>query len=125
MAISIKSTDIGRPDGFNSAAYKSNGLVFTSGNVGIDYSTGEYPEALEDQVHNCFKNLKQTLEGSGSSLEKVLKALVFVSNGDNVAKINEIYQTYFTGRPARACVIVQFPNPKILIEVECVAEASE
>lgn len=122
--IQIKSSDIGRPEGFNSAAYKSNGLVYTSGNVGIDYTTGQYPESLEDQIHNAFQNLKGALEGSGSSIDKVIKVLLFINDGSYIEKVNELYQQVFISRPARSCVIVLFPNKNIKIELECVAEAS-
>lgn len=122
--IRISNTEVGRPEGFNSAAVKTNGLVFTSGNVGIDYTTGEYPESVEEQAHNAFKNLEATLKTSGSSLSQVVKVLLFISNGEDGPKINEIYTKYFSEKPCRACVIVQFPNPKIKLELECVAEHS-
>lgn len=89
----------------------------------MDYATGTYPEDLEQQIHNAFNNLKATLEGAGSSIEKVLKVLLFISDGLYINKINEIYQQVFVSRPARSCVIVLFPNKSIMLELECVAEA--
>lgn len=65
------------------------------------------------------------LKASGSSLDKVLKVLLFVAHPADAAKVNEVYAKYFTTKPARSCIVVGFPNPEIKVELECVAEYKE
>lgn len=104
-----------------SPAYKLNGHVFTSGSVGTD-ETGNIPDSVEEQTENAIKNLEAVLKFSGLDLKRVLKVLLFISDGTNAAAVNKVYSKYFINQPARSCVIVQFPNPLIKVELECVAE---
>ncbi|CAN3359184.1 protein Mmf1p, mitochondrial [Diutina catenulata] len=114
--------DVGRKENkILSPAYKSNGQVFTSGNVGND-ENGAFPGEIEEQTVLAIENLEKTLKASNSGLDKVLKVLLFISNGDDFGKVNEIYHKYFPHCPARSCVVVQFPNQQIKVELECVAE---
>lgn len=107
---------------FLSASYKLNGHVFTSGCVGTDPKTGELPESVAEQTENVIANLKTVLEASDSNINRVLKALLFVSADADMAVVNKIYTLHFVNKPARSCVIVSFPNPAIKVELECVAE---
>lgn len=104
-----------------SPAYKSNGHVFTSGNVGA-LPDGSYPEDAGKQAVLAIENLKKLLEASGPSLDKVLKVLLFISDKADAAAINKVYASYFTTAPARSCVIVAFPDERIKVELEAVAE---
>lgn len=103
-----------------SPAFKSNGHVFTSGSVGNN-DKGEFPEDVAEQTELAIKNLEKVLVASGSSLDKVLKVLLFISNGADAPKVNEVYHKYFPHAPARSCIIVAFPNNKIKVELESVA----
>ena len=107
-----------------SPAYKSNGHVFTSGCVG-NRADGTYGETVEEQTELAITNLKAVLKASGSSLDRVLKVLLFVRNPEDAPKVNAVYATHFTHKPARSCVVVLFPGPQILVELECVAEYDE
>ncbi|SGZ53803.1 CIC11C00000005115 [Sungouiella intermedia] len=104
-----------------SPAWKLNGHVFTSGCLGTDAS-GNLPESVEQQTENAIKNLEAVLKFSGLGLNRVLKVLLFISNGDDAAVVNKVYAKYFLNKPARSCVILQFPNPNVKVELECVAE---
>lgn len=104
-----------------SPAYKLNGHVFTSGSIGTNES-GELPVSVEEQTENAIKNLESVLKFSGSDLKRVLKVLLFISDGKDAATVNKVYAKYFVNQPARSCVIVQFPNSNIKVELECVAE---
>ncbi|KAH3679165.1 hypothetical protein WICMUC_001176 [Wickerhamomyces mucosus] len=106
-------------------AYKSNGHVFTSGSVGSDPVTKEIPEDVAQQTENAILNLEHVLKHSGSSLDKVFKVLLFVSDGSFGPIVNEIYHKYFPHQPARSCIVVGFPNKKIKVELEAVAEYKE
>lgn len=107
--------------GLLSPAYKLNGHVFTSGCLGTD-STGFLPENVELQTENAIKNLEAILKFSGSDLNRVLKVLLFISDRDDAAVVNKIYAKHFVNLPARSCVVVQFPNPNVKVELEVVAE---
>lgn len=124
VAERITFEQIGKPanNPLLSPAWKTTGLVFTSGATGVDYSTNTLPEDLAEQTENTIKNLKEVLEAAGSSLDKVLKVLLLISDGKDAKIVNEIYGKYFTNKPARSCIIVGFPNPKLKVEIECVAE---
>lgn len=104
-----------------SPAMKSNGHVFTSGALGVD-ANGKMPEDVAEQTELAIKNLEKVLIASGSSLDKVLKVLLFVADGSYAAEVNKVYAKYFTTQPGRSCIVVGFPNPKVKVELECVAE---
>ncbi len=106
-----------------SQAIVSNCLVFTSGQIPVNPVTGEIPNIIEDQANQVFTNLKNLLEASGTSIEKVIKTTVFIKDMNDFAVINKIYETYFTKPyPARSCVEVSKLPKDVLIEVEAVAE---
>lgn len=104
-----------------SPAWKLNGHVFTSGCLGTD-ATGNLPESVEQQTENAIKNLEAVLKFSGLNLNRVLKVLLFISDRNDAAVVNKVYAKYFVNQPARSCVILQFPNPNIKVELECIAE---
>lgn len=103
-----------------SPAYKSNGHVFTSGSVGAD-ADGSFPESVELQTELAIKSLEKVLVASGSSLDKVMKVLLFIADRKDAAAINKVYTQYFPHAPSRSCVIVGFPNEQIKVELEVVA----
>ena len=100
----------------------AGGFVFLSGQLGMN-ADGTLPEAFEAQAHNCFKNLRAILEEGGSSLAKVVKATVFLSDLENFAACNAIYAEYFTEPfPARSCFEVGRLPKDALVEIEVIAE---
>ena len=108
-----------------SQAVKTGGLIFTSGMIPIDPATNTLVEGgIEVQTERALENVKALLEASGTSLDKVVKTVVFIKNMDDFAKVNEIYAKYFTGNfPARSCVEVARLPKDVLIEMEAIAEA--
>ena len=107
-----------------SQAVKTGNLLFTSGMIPIDPATGQLVEGgIEVQAEQALKNIKNLVEASGSSLEKVVKTVVFIKNMDDFAKVNEIYSKYFVSDcPARSCVEVARLPKDVLIEIEAIAE---
>ena len=106
-----------------SQAQIAGGLVFTSGQSGIDPATGILQEGVEAQAHQVFKNLSALLEAAGSSMSKVVRTCVFIKDMNDFGKINEIYATYFNEPfPARSCVEVARLPKDALIECELIAE---
>lgn len=121
-ATRVNAEDVGAKDnGLLSPAFVSNGHVFTAGQVGIDNATGACPELVEEQTELAIANLKTVLEAAGSSLDKVFKVLLFISNPLDGPKVNEIYKKYFPQKPARSCVVVAFPMSALKVELEVVA----
>lgn len=104
---------------------KNSQTLYTSGCVGSDPKTGEIPDCIEAQTRNALENLKAILKAGGSSLDSVLKVLIFVSHGTYAAGFNKVYKEYFPGKPARSCVVVAFPDPSLKVELECVAAVEE
>ena len=109
-----------------SQAVKVGNLLFTSGMIPINPETNTLVEGgIEVQAEQAFKNIKNLLEAAGSSVDKVVKTVVFIKdkNMDDFAKVNEIYAKYFTDNyPARSCVEVARLPKDVLIEIEAVAE---
>ena len=106
-----------------SQAIKTNGLVFTSGQIAIDPATGNVEaDTIEGQTEQVMQNLKNLLEASGSSLEKAVKTVCFLADMNDFAAFNAIYGKYFTGKPARSCVAVKSLPKNDLCEVEVIAE---
>ena len=106
-----------------SQAIKTNGLVFTSGQIAINPATGNVEaNTIEGQTEQVMQNLKNLLEASGSSLEKAVKTVCFLADMNDFAAFNAIYGKYFTGKPARSCVAVKSLPKNVLCEVEVIAE---
>ncbi len=106
-----------------SQAIKTNGLVFTSGQIAINPATGNVEaDTIEGQTEQVMQNLKNLLEASGSSLEKAVKTVCFLADMNDFAAFNAIYGKYFTGKPARSCVAVKSLPKNVLCEVEVIAE---
>ena len=105
-----------------SQAVETDGMIFTSGQLGMDPSTGELKTGIEAQTAAALDNLKAILESEGLSLENVVKTMVFISDMDKFSAVNEVYKTYFTGSfPARSCIEAARLPKNALVEIEAVA----
>jgi 2-iminobutanoate/2-iminopropanoate deaminase len=104
-------------------AIRVNGLVFTAGQIPIDPKTGNLVEGgIAAQTRQVLENLKGVLEASGSSLDRVLKATVFLKNMADFAAMNEVYAEYLgNSKPARSTVAVAELPRGALIEIDLVA----
>lgn len=108
-----------------SQAVKAGDMIFTSGMIPIDPATNTLVEGgIEVQAKQAISNLKALLEAAGSSMDKVVKTVVFIKNMDDFGKVNEIYSSFFTENcPARSCVEVARLPKDVLIEIEAIALA--
>lgn len=105
-------------------AIKTNGFVFTSGQIAINPQTGNVEATtIEGQTEQVMKNLGAILAEAGSSFDKVVKTVCFLADMGDFAAFNEIYGKYFTSKPARSCVAVKTLPKNVLVEVEVIAEA--
>ena len=100
-------------------------LLFVSGQGARDPKTGKFPEGpFGDQVKQCLDNLKAVLEAAGSSLDRVLKCTVFLTDIANFQAMNEVYHTYFpVDPPTRTTVAVKDLPGNSPVEIECIAYA--
>ena len=106
-----------------SQAMVTGGLLFTSGQIGLDPASGESAgDTVEAQAEQVMRNLAAVLKEAGSSFEKVVKTTCFLADMGDFAAFNAIYARYFTGKPARSCVAVKTLPKGMLVEVECIAE---
>lgn len=107
-----------------SQAIEVNGMLYTSGMIPINPATGELVTgSVEAQAEQALTNLKSLIEASGSSMDKVVKTVVFIKDMNDFAKINGIYEKYFTAPfPARSCVEVARLPKDVAIEVEAIVE---
>ena len=97
-------------------------LVFTSGQIPIDPTTGNVDaQGITEQTEQVMKNLEAVLTAAGSSFEKAVKTTCFLSDMADFAAFNEVYAKYFTEKPARSCVAVKSLPKGVLVEVEVIA----
>lgn len=105
-------------------AIKTNGFVFTSGQIAINPQTSNVEATtIEGQTEQVMKNLGAILAEAGSSFDKAVKTVCFLADMGDFAAFNEIYGKYFTSKPARSCVAVKTLPKNVLVEVEVIAEA--
>ena len=101
-------------------------LVFTSGQIPLDPSTGAVVEGgIAEQAERVMQNLAAVLEAAGSSFDRAIKTTCFLADMSDFATFNEVYAKYFTSAPARSCVAVKTLPKGVLVEVEVIAEITE
>ena len=105
-----------------SQAIQFSGLLFVSGQVGLDPDTGEFVEGgIEEQTEQVLKNLTAIIEESGMSLKDVLKCSCFLKSMDDFVAFNAIYDKYFGANPpARETVEVARLPKDALVEVSAI-----
>ncbi len=108
-----------------SQAIKANGFVFVSGQIPLDPATQQLVDGdVAAQTERVLQNLSGILKAAGSSLERVVKAGVFLKNMSDFAAMNEVYGRYFTqSPPARATVEVARLPMDVLVEIDVIAVA--
>ncbi len=106
-----------------SAAVAAAGLLFVSGQLGIDAKTGLMPDSVEDQARLALANLDALLKAAGRGPEDVLKTTVLLTDMADFAAVNQIYGAYFPSPyPARACFAVKALPAGAKVEIECMAQ---
>ena len=98
-------------------------LVFVSGQLGVDPSTGELVEGgIAEQTAQVMRNLEAILEEAGSSLKQLLKATIYLADLGDFAEMNEAYGDRVGHEPpARATIQVDGLPSGALVEIEAVA----
>jgi 2-iminobutanoate/2-iminopropanoate deaminase len=108
-----------------SQAIKANGFVYTAGQIPFDPATGQLIEGdVAAQTGRVMENLKAIVEAAGSSLDKTVKATVFLKDMGDFAAMNEVYGRYFTKNPpARSTVEVSRLPRDVRVEIDLVVLA--
>lgn len=110
-----------------SQAIRTGNLVFTAGQIALDPATQQVVTGgIAEQTARVLENLKAILEAAGSSLDRVVKATVFLKDLGDFATLNAIYDEYLAPEgvtpPARSTVEVARLPKDVLVEIELVAE---
>ena len=120
---------LGAPDavGPYSHAVKSGGLLFCSGQVPLDPSTGKLVEgSIGDQTRRCLENLSIVAAAGGASLKDAVRMGIFVTDMGTFAEVNEAYGAFFgEGPPARSTVGVASLPLGARVEIDAVIALSE
>jgi 2-iminobutanoate/2-iminopropanoate deaminase len=111
------------PAGHYSQAVISGGMVYVSGQLPFNPADGSIPTGIGEQANQVLNNLEQILVAGGSSLQKVVKVTVYISDISLWGAFNQVYAEKFGNhRPARAVVPTRELHHDFLVEVEAVAE---
>lgn len=107
-----------------SQGIKIGNLVFTSGQLPIDMESGELIiNDIKQATKASLENIKAILEEAGSSLDKVVKTVVYLRDINDFGSVNEVYGEYFKElQPARSCFQVAKLPKNAPVEIEVIAE---
>ncbi len=119
----IAGPGLPKPAGPYSPGAVGCGLVFVSGQVGVDPATGRTPEGVGPQTEQVLRNIQAILEAAGSGLDRVVRCGVFVADMDRFAEMNAVYERMFAGhRPARTTIQPErLPGEGFLVEIDAIA----
>lgn len=105
-----------------SQAVLVNGMLFVSGQLGLDMKTGEIPESAVEQAKCSLENIKSIIIDAGGSMDDVVKCSVFLKDMDEFAAMNEVYGEFFNEPyPARVTVEVSRLPKDVKVEIEAIA----
>ena len=105
-----------------SDAVRAGDLLFLSGKIGIDPTTGKLVSGgIADETRQTMDSIKSTLERIGSSMDRVVKCTVFLADIADWPAMNEVYRTYFKKPPARSALGASGLALDARVEIECVA----
>ena len=105
-----------------SQAIEAGGMVFLSGQLPIDPTTGAMPEGIQAQTRQSCENIKAILAAAGCTVENIVKTTVFLADMSLFGEMNEIYaQQFGSAFPARSAFAVKELPKQALVEIEVIA----
>ena len=124
MSTMVLTNGAPQPIGPYSQAVVSGGLVYCSGQVGLDPATGQLVSGgVPAQTRRVLENLSAVLAAAGTSLGHVVRSTVFLKNMSDFAAMNEVYAQFFTKDfPSRSTVEVARLPKDALVEIDCIAK---
>ncbi|HWQ40571.1 MAG TPA: RidA family protein [Desulfosporosinus sp.] len=109
-----------------SQGVKIGNLIFTSGQLPINLQSGELVADIEGATKQSLDNVKAILESAGSTMDKIIKTVVFLRDMNDFTAMNAVYATYFPGNPpARSAVQVARLPKDAIIEIEAIAVSDD
>ncbi len=113
-----------KPVGPYSQAIRSQGLVFVSGQLGIDPETGALASGdIAQETEQALRNLAAVLAAAGTGMDRVVKVTVFLTDMNQFGRMNEVYARYFPqAAPARSAFQVAALPKGAAVEIEAIAE---
>jgi len=123
----LERIDLSNPEwGFTfSSCVIAGDFIFTAHHSGYDYEAGRWPEGIEEQTEQCFRNLKRTLGAAGVTLDDVVKVTLLLKNAEDFPRIRAAFRRHFVGGyPARTGGIIQFLDSECLVQMDAVAYRS-
>lgn len=113
-----------QPIGPYSQAVSAGGLVFCSGQIPLDPTTGLIAsQEIGAQTQKVMENLQAVLQAAGCTWENVVKTTIFLKSMNDFPKVNEVYGAYFSANPpARSTVEVARLPKDVLVEIEMIAQ---
>ena len=109
--------------GAYSQGIKSEGMVYASGQIGLDPASGTLRDGVEAQARQAFSNLSAILTAGGTTLENAVKISIFLADINDFAVVNKVMQELVPQPfPARSCFAVAALPKGALVEVEAIAE---
>ena len=102
---------------------KVNGFLFTSGQIALEPKSGNLINGgIVTQTRQVFENLKGVLGAAGSSLDRVVKASVFLKSMGDFAAMNQVYEEFLgKSKPARTTVAISELPKGALVEIDLIA----
>ena len=108
-----------------SQAVVVNGILYTSGQIGMDEKGVVVADDVVNQTHQVMKNLFYVLEAAGVHFNDVIKTTIYLTDMDDFAKVNEVYAHYFGHhKPVRSTVAVKTLPKNVRVEIDCMAIAN-
>ena len=120
----ITDANAPNPIGAYNQAVIANGFIFTAGQIAIDPATGKLiEESFKARVHQVFKNLSAILDHANTNFGNVVKFTVFLTDMDNYAEVNEVFNEWLdeANAPARSLVAVRGLPAGTDVEIEFIA----
>ncbi|MEM5947440.1 RidA family protein [Spirochaetia bacterium 38H-sp] len=105
-----------------SQAIKIGNTLYCSGQIGISPETGKIKNTtIEEEATQTLENLKTVIEAAGFAITDTVKCTIYLTNMSDFSKINEIYASYFSHKPARSTVAVKELPAGARVEIDCIA----
>jgi len=121
----IISKNAAAPVGPYSHAIRTSHAIYCSGQLPADARGNLVEGTMGEKTGACLKALSAILDEAGSSLDKIVKVQIFLTDMKNFAEMNKEYERWIKHRPARSCVAVKQLPKDVDVEIECVALPSK
>ncbi|KAJ1331175.1 Rid family detoxifying hydrolase [Microdochium nivale] len=117
----INSSEAAPALGPYSHAIKTPSAIYLSGSIPCDAQGNLVEGTIGDKTAAVFKNIKAVLEAADSSIERIVKVTIFLTDMANFADVNTEYAKWIQHKPARSCVAVKQLPKNVDVEIEVIA----